>query len=234
MVPVIFLPGTLCDARVFAHQTEYLRDVVDARVLPLTVGSSVHDCATWILDNAPEAFVLVGFSQGGLVAFEIWRRAPEQVLGLALLAVNPGGTTAQQQQTWNRWRAQVMANNFDDVVMDLCLTLHPNHQALLCGFIQAMAASLGEAVLLHQLAMLESRGDSTTTLPNIICPTLLMVGQQDTVTPLSIHEMMLSHLAHAELHSIADCGHYLSLEQPDQVSRKLRTWLEQTILNGNP
>ncbi|MEM6431246.1 MAG: alpha/beta hydrolase [Deinococcota bacterium] len=229
-MPVIFLPGTLCDARVFAHQTGHLRDVADARVLPLTVGTSISACAEWVLDNAPKTFVLVGFSQGGLVAFEIWRRAPERVLGLALLAVNPGSTTAQQQQTWRRWRAHVMANTFDDVVMDLCLTLHPNHQTLLCGFIQAMAASLGEAVLLQQLAMLESREDSTTTLATITCPTLLLAGQQDTVTPLAVHKMMLNHLPRAELHSIADCGHYLSLEQPDQVSRALRDWLEQTIL----
>jgi pimeloyl-ACP methyl ester carboxylesterase len=233
MVPVIFLPGTLCDARVFAHQTHDLGDVADARVLPLTVGTSISACAEWILDNAPKAFVLVGFSQGGLVAFEIWRQAPERVLGLALLAVNPGGTTARQQQTWQHWRVQVTANNFDDMVMDLCLTLHPNHQALLCGVVQAMAASLGEAVLLHQLAMLESRQDSTATLATITCPTLLMAGQQDTVTPLTVHEMMLEQIPHAQLHRIATCGHYVSLEQPLQVSRTLRDWLEQTIIDSN-
>lgn len=222
----VFLPGTLCDERVFAHQVSALEAAGErCLVLPLQRGTTVSDCAQWVLQQAPACFNLVGFSQGAVVTFDIMRQAAERVNRLVLMAANPASSTAQQKSTWQRWREHVYQGRFDDVVQDLCQGLYYQHQDVFCDVLLAMAHNLGEAVLLQQLAILESRIDSTATLATITCPVLLMVGQHDLITPVSVHEAMLRQLPQASLSKIPVSGHYVSLEQPTQVSHHLQHWL---------
>lgn len=222
----VFLPGTLCDERVFAHQVSALEAVGErCLVLPLQVGITISDCSRWVLQQAPERFNLVGFSQGAVVAFEMMRQASERVNRLVLMAANPASSTDAQKTTWQRWRERVYQGHFADVVQDLCQGLYYQHQDVFCEVLLAMAHDLGEAVLLQQLAMLASRIDSTATLAALTCPVLLMVGQHDRITPVSVHEHMLHQLPRASLVTIPVSGHYLSLEQPTQVSRHLQHWL---------
>jgi pimeloyl-ACP methyl ester carboxylesterase len=222
----VFLPGTLCDERVFAPQVSALEVTHEAcAVLPLRVGTTVSDCARWVLTQAPARFNLVGFSQGAVVAFELMRQAPERISRLVLIAANPTSSSNSQKATWQRWRERVYQGRFDEVVQDLCQGLYYPHQDVCCDVLLAMAHNLGEAVLLQQLAMLESRIDSTTTLAHITCPVQLIVGQHDRITPVTVHEHMLHHLPHASLSKIAVSGHYVSLEQPTQVSQVLLSFL---------
>jgi len=218
----VFLPGTLCDERVFAPQVSALEATGEVcTVLPLRVGTTVSGCARWVLEQTPPNFNLVGFSQGAIVAFEIMRQAPERVNRLVLIAANPASSNDTQRDTWQRWRERVYQGRFDEVVQDLCQGLYYQHQDVFCDVLLAMAHNLGEAVFLQQLAMLESRIDSTATLAKITCPVQLIVGQHDRITSVSIHEQMLTLLPQASLSKITVSGHYVSLEQPNKVTQTL-------------
>lgn len=222
----VFLPGTLCDERVFTPQVSALEAAGEVcLVLPLRVGTTVSDCATWVLEQAPATFNLVGFSQGAVVAFEIMRQTPALVQRLVLIAANPAGSSDTQKTTWQRWRECVYHGRFEDIVQDLCQGLYYQHQDVFCDVLLMMAHNVGEAVLLQQLAMLESRIDSTATLAQITCPVQLIVGQHDRITPVSVHEQMLTFLPHASLSKINVSGHYVSLEQATKVSQILLAFL---------
>ncbi len=224
----VFLPGTLCDERVFAPQVSALEAAGEVcLVLPLRVGTTVSDCAAWVLEHTPATFNLVGFSQGAVVAFEIMRQAPERVNRLVLIAANPASSNDTQRAAWQRWRERVYQGRFDEVVQDLCQGLYYQHQDVFCDVLLAMAHNLGEAVLLQQLAMLESRIDSTATLAEITCPVQLIVGQHDRITSVSIHEQMLTLLPQASLSKITVSGHYVSLEQPGKVTQTLVAFLNR-------
>ena len=224
----VFLPGTLCDERVFAPQVSALEATGEVcLVLPLRVGTTVSDCAAWVLEHTPATFNLVGFSQGAVVAFEIMRQAPERVNRLVLIAANPASSNDTQRAAWQRWRERVYQGRFDEVVQDLCQGLYYQHQDVFCDVLLAMAHNLGEAVLLQQLAMLESRIDSTATLAEITCPVQLIVGQHDRITSVSIHEQMLTLLPQASLSKITVSGHYVSLEQPGKVTQTLVAFLNR-------
>jgi pimeloyl-ACP methyl ester carboxylesterase len=90
-----------------------------------------------------------------------------------------------------------------------------------------MAIDTGVEGFLRQHAALMARQDNRLLLPDIHCPTLVLVGRQDTLTPLELSEEMVAAIPGAHLEIIEDCGHLSTLEQPDAVNRALRHWLVQ-------
>ena len=84
-VPLLFLPGLLCDAALWRLQAEALADVADTHIADLTRDGSIQGMARRVLAEAPARFALAGLSMGGYVALEIMRQAPERVMRLALV-----------------------------------------------------------------------------------------------------------------------------------------------------
>lgn len=227
-VPLVLLPGTLCNEAVFAHQVASLAGVADTRVLPLIDGRTITACAIAILRQVPERFALVGFSQGGLVALEIMRQTPERVLKLCLLATNPRGSTAQNLESWSRWQRDAPAGAFTDIVRVHTDNVYSKTEggANARSVVEEMAVAVGVDTFLLQLEMLMSRTDSRPSLSAIGCPTLLIIGRQDRVTPLELHEEMRGLIPDAALVPVEDCGHYAPLEQPQAVSALMHYWLQ--------
>ena len=86
--PLLLLPGTACDERVFAPVVERLGDY------PVVIGDmggaqTMPDLADAILATAPPVFLLAGFSLGGICALEMIARQPQRVVGLALIDTTP-------------------------------------------------------------------------------------------------------------------------------------------------
>ena len=93
MEPLVFLPGMMCDARLFAPQVTALSREMAVTVAPITMGERVEEMASALLGVLPAKFALAGLSMGGIVAMEILRRAPTRVSRLCLIATNPMGET---------------------------------------------------------------------------------------------------------------------------------------------
>jgi len=70
-----------------------------------------------------------------------------------------------------------------------------------------------------------SRPDSSPLLAQIRCPTLVVVGRQDALTPPELSQEMASRIPGAKLEIIPDCGHLSTMEQPVAVNRAIRAWL---------
>src|SRR5271157_4431539 len=106
---VFLLPGLLCDATIWSHQSDALGDVVipDFRYV-----SSIEAMAQLVLDAAPERFAVAGHSMGGRVALEVFRMAPGRVERLALLdtGVHPraAGEEAKRQELIDLARSRGM------------------------------------------------------------------------------------------------------------------------------
>lgn len=225
--PLVLLPGTLCTEQTFRHQVAHLADLADPRVLVLTEGETAQESARWILRRAPERFALVGFSQGGVVAFEIMRWAPERVTKLCLMSTNPNAPTQAQLETWRRWSEAALAERWGEVVVDFLAGLHPARACdpWLGRAIEEMAERTGKETFLKQLKVLTSRIDSRPYLPQIACPTLLLVGRQDPLTPVALHEEMAGLIPGSVLVPIEESGHYSPMERPQAVTAALRYWL---------
>ena len=91
--PIVFLPGMMCDARIFAPQIDGLSHERAVMVAPVHLGERVEEIASTILDMTPRRFGLCGLSLGGTVAIELIRRAPDRVSRLCLMDTNPMSET---------------------------------------------------------------------------------------------------------------------------------------------
>jgi pimeloyl-ACP methyl ester carboxylesterase len=95
-IPLILLPGLLCDAALWRAQVEGLGAVAEPLVIDLTKDDTLGAMARRALAAAPPSFALAGLSMGGYVAQEIMRQAPERVAKLALLDTSARADTPEQ------------------------------------------------------------------------------------------------------------------------------------------
>ena len=175
------------------------------------------------------AFCLVGLSLGGYVAFEIMRQAPERVAGLVLMDTTARPETAEASAK-REALIELAATDLDAVTEQLLPRLsHPERMNLpaVRGVIQSMASSLGKEVFVRQQRAIMGRPDSRPTLATITCPTLVICGRDDLITPPDLATEIAEGIRHAKLRIIEQCGHLATLDQPAEVSRLLLEWIEE-------
>jgi pimeloyl-ACP methyl ester carboxylesterase len=226
--PLVLIPGTLCDGTLFAHQVAGLADLADCRVADSSVADELGAVAETVLAGVTGRFALLGLSYGGIIAFEILRRAPERVSKLVLLNTNfkqPSETTRTNQE---RWVGMACLGRFEEVTTDLLtdLMLHPDHarDPALRAAVLDMARSVGQEGFVRQVKAQLGRPDSRSDLPKITCPTLLITGREDRICPVALHEEMAALIPRSKLEVIGHCGHLSTLEQPERVTGCIRTW----------
>ena len=230
-IPLIFLPGLLCDAALWAPQCEGLADIADCRVMDMTLDDTMIGMASRVLDTAPAKFHLAGLSMGGYCALEITRVAPERVERLALLDTSSEPDTQERTDIRRQLinKAGQGDEAFAEVVEDHLQTfVHPDRLSddALMATIRGSAHNVGAAAYGRQQAAIIGRRDQRPNLAKITCPTLVMCGRQDGLTPLALHEDIQAGIPGARLHVIEDSGHLPTLERPDAVNAALRAWLE--------
>lgn len=228
---VVFLPGLLCNEQLWAAQVEGLGDIAHATVARLDAAISIEAMASSALNQSPPgAFMLVGMSMGGYVAFEIMRQQPQRVLGLALLSTSARPDTPETTEA-RRAQMRLAGEDLDGVVEQLLpKLLHPSRQndADCTRVVRSMAKSLGADVFKRQQEAIIGRPDSRPRLHEINCPTLLLCGREDPITPPEVHGEIAAAIPGAH-HIILDhCSHLSPLEQPEQVTQALRSWLTET------
>lgn len=226
--PLILLPGLLTDGVLWRHQTETLSDIAHITVGNLTHDDQLGPMARRILAAAPETFALAGLSMGGYLAFEIMRQAPDRVRRLALLDTSPLPDTAEQTARRRSLIELARKGDFKGVTQRLLpLLIHPDRirDATLTRAVMDMAGRVGRDAFIRQQTAIMNRPDSRRDLGLIHCPTLVLCGRQDGLTPPSVHADMAAALPYAALVTIEDCGHLSPLEQPHAVSAVMRYWL---------
>lgn len=227
--PLILLPGTLCDHRLWGYQVQHLADIADISIGDLTKDDTIKGMAMSILANVPEKFALAGLSLGGIVAMEVVHQAPERVTNLALFNSNPNGPKPEQIEAWEKFIVMIDEGKFSEITERFLLPnlIHKKRLAdkRLKATICDMAETVGPEAYKRQLKAVASRSDKTDKLKRIQCPTLLLVGREDAVCPVEFHKQMSHLIPNSKLVVVEDCGHLSSMEQPEVTTLYLRKWL---------
>lgn len=229
--PLIFVPGLLCDERLWSYQVEYLANITAPMVADVTGGNSVTGIARSVLKRAPERFALAGLSMGGYVALEVMRMAPERVERLALLDTSARPDAPEQTEARLELLKLAELGRFEEVLQRLLPRLvHPDRLANhdLTSTVLDMARAVGPEAFARQERAIIMRPDSREDLASIECPTLVLCGREDEITPLRLHEEIFEGIPGATLRVIDGCGHLSPLERPDEVNEAIVGWLEQT------
>ncbi|MBP2227202.1 pimeloyl-ACP methyl ester carboxylesterase [Azospirillum agricola] len=225
---LILLPGMPLDAALWDHQARHLAEVAEVRVADLTAHDSVGAMAEHVLAGAPSRFALGGLSMGGYVALEILRRAPERVERLALLDTSARPDTPEQ--TANRRDAVALARQgkYGSVMRaGLARLVHPDRLSdrSLVDSVLAQMERVGVDGYAREQNAIMNRPDSRPGLGAIRCPTLVLCGREDALTPPDLHAEMAAAIPGARLALVEQCGHLSAMEQPQAVTALMRDWL---------
>jgi len=228
-IPLVLVPGLLCNDSLWQSQMSGLRDIADSWVADHTRSATMAGVAADILADAPfKRFALAGMSMGGYIALEIWRQAPERVMRLALLGTSARADTPAQSARRRALIEMASCGRFVGVsTVLLPLLVHPDRMSdpLLVETVKTMARKIGAAGFIRQQQAVMSRADSLPDLTRIACTTLVMCGREDAMTPLDRHEEMAAGIRGAHLEIIERCGHLSPLERPAAVNLAMREWL---------
>jgi pimeloyl-ACP methyl ester carboxylesterase len=227
---LVLVPGLLCTGALWEPQIAALSDIAECMVADHTRHDTMEGIARSILAEVPERFALAGLSMGGYIAYEIVRQAPERVQRLALLDTGSRADTPERTAA----RRDLMANAEREGVGRAQQLLMPAliHKArlddkALVETVMQMAVDTGLEAFKRQEAAIIRRPDSRPLLPSIRCPTLVLVGEQDALTPPELAREIADGISGAKLEIVPECGHISTLERPEAVSRALRAWLTE-------
>ena len=229
MLPIICIPGLICSPRLYAEQVPSLWSVGPVTVAQHGYHDNVEEIARSILSTAPERFALMGLSMGGYVSFEIMRQAPERVVKLALLDTSARPDTPEQTENRRRQIETSATASMDEIADGLFPKLIHRRRwsdEHLRDLLRQMAEETGRAGFVRQQTAIMNRPDSRPTLGEIRCPTMVLVGDGDELTPVEIAAEIADGIAGARLVTVPECGHLSTLEQPKQVTAALMEWLD--------
>ncbi len=227
---LVLLPGMLNDARIWHHQSVALAQRASCHVADLTTQDSIAAMAADVLAQVPaRRFALAALSMGGYVALEIMRRAPERVTGLALFGASARPELPEMAAFREKSIARAQTDFFGVIDATANFAVHPERKAdpIFQAEVRAMMARVGAPAFTRQCRAVMARADGRPLLASIQCPTLIVCGKQDAVTPPRLSEELAQGIAGAELLILEQCGHLSPLEAPEQVSAALLRWLAQ-------
>lgn len=227
---IVFLPGLLCDERLWRDQVAGVSTFANTYVADLTQDNNITAMAARTLANAPDRFALVGLSMGGYVAFEIMRQAPDRVTNLVLFDTSAAPDTperrAQRQDGINALKVGKFAGVTSKLIPQLI------HKSRINGpvaqDVREMAERVGADAYIRQQEAIMARQDSRPTLSQIKIPTLVAVGDSDVLTPLSDALQIHHGINGSYLHVFKDCGHLPVLEMPEESTAVLCRWFCRT------
>jgi pimeloyl-ACP methyl ester carboxylesterase len=203
-----------------------LRLKVEDGAPPLTVDDYAADVSALMdalkLDDA----VIGGLSMGGYVAFALFRQAPARFAAMILADTRSQADTPQAREARLQLRALLAARG-PSAVADQMLPklLSPSAAPETVAAARQMIESADPAAIDAAIGALMARPDSTPDLPRMTRGTLVIVGEDDAITPAADARAMQNAIPRSTLTVIPGAGHLSNLERPDIFSRALGDFL---------
>lgn len=235
--PLVFVHGAAEDGRVWQPQLASLTNEFTvvawdepgagrSSAVPADFGLPDYaNCLAALIDAvALGPAHVAGLSWGGTVVLELYRHHPRLVATLILIGAYAGwkGSLPEEEVRARvdgmRQMVAVPAEVFDPTLPGLFAGDPP---AAFVPLLEEMAADVRPDRLRHEV-LLMAEADQRDLLPQITVPTLLIWGEQDARSPISVARQLEQAIPDSILVVIPDCGHVSNLEQPERVNEAVR------------
>lgn len=230
-LPLVLLPGTLCDARIWQGVISDLDQTIEVLTPTYAAGATMAEVVSDLLTELPDRFALAGFSLGGLAALELLSQSPDSVDRLALLSSHAHAETNQGAE--RRWQQVEHAkeHGLECLVSQQFIPAglsadHPGYGKN-AELIRQMANSATLNDFERQTLMATSRNDQHRTLAAFKRSTLIIASTQDQMCAPEKPSSAAESIPAARVLWLEGTGHYITLEQAQVVAAAMATWLEE-------
>jgi 3-oxoadipate enol-lactonase len=227
MHPILWIHGFPLTSAIFEKQLvlEGLQHV--APELPGDA-ISVDDYARYVVEELDrrsiERATLAGFSMGGYVSFAAWRLCRERIAGLILIDTRETADTEEGRkgrfESIEKIKAQGTAPIIETMLPKM---LTKNAPAEMRDRVRKIMESVSAESAIAALRAMAARPDSSELLSTIDVPTLIVVGEEDTITPVADAERMASKIRGARLVKIPNAAHMSNYEQAEIFNAAFRS-----------
>jgi 3-oxoadipate enol-lactonase len=196
---------------------------------PRTIDDYARDVAALLDALLIDDAVIGGLSMGAYVTFALWRHAPSVFSGMILADTRPQADTPDARAGRARMRELLAREGVgaigERMIPKLLSARTLEERPEIVQRVRAIVESNEPRVLDAALDAMMTRPDSTSDLARVSCATLVIVGEQDAVTPPGEADAMHRAIPRSVLVTLAGAGHLSNLEQPDAFSRALADFL---------
>jgi pimeloyl-ACP methyl ester carboxylesterase len=252
-IPLLFIHGYPLSRALWKPQLEGLSDI--ARVIapdlrghgnstsaissggdysPYSMEMLADDCAQ-LLDalEIDQPIILCGLSMGGYVSFAFYRKYPHRVAGLILAATRAIADSPAVKENRRKAIDRIKLAGTDPILESMLpIVISPSSKAgnpEMIEYVREMMQSVSVEGMIGDLLGMIERSDSTPLLTEINVPTIILVGNEDQIIPISEAEGMHASIAGSKLAILPRAGHLLNLEQPDLFNDVVRDYLLTSI-----
>ncbi|MFD0149083.1 alpha/beta fold hydrolase [Streptomyces sp. NPDC055721] len=193
------------------------------------LGDFAEDLVDLLDDLGIEEAVVAGLSMGGQIAMELHRRHPERVRGLVLADTFPAAETEEGKAARNAMADRLLdegMQGYADEVLDRMVAPYNTHAAPHVHRMMCATDPVGAAAALRGRA---ERPDYRESLTTVAVPALVVVGRDDTYTPVEDAEEMHALLPDSTLAVIERAAHLPNLERPEEFDAVLDSYLRSLV-----
>lgn len=240
--PLVLLHGFPLDSRMWEAQRADLSS--RARVItpdlpgfgkssppaPFTIESMADDIHVFLQAIGALPCILGGLSMGGYVALNYVLKYPSDLRGLILVDTRSEAENEQGKQGRQKMIDLVRASGpkavADQMQPKMLSRDTVEHRPAQVRILRQMMEACPAKTIEYALAAMRNRRDVSGDLSSIKVPTLILVGDADSITPPSMAEAMQQKISGSQRLIIQGAGHMSPLEQPAQVNRAIRNFLD--------
>ncbi len=230
MKHLVLIPAMGCDGRLYTQLAQSLSSQINVHVI-VADKADLKACAEQLLALSPQKFIVLGTSFGGRTALELALTAPHRVDGFVVIGAGAG--PAADPVAGRQRSVRLRGGEFENVVAemaDMVSHLPGPHGPRSRDMFIDMAHGQGSEFMARQSDALAGRLDLWGRLGDIICPSLMLWGEHDQFSLAREGLRMSTLIPNARYVEIADCGHFPSLEAPEETADILLHWLQDTRL----
>jgi len=239
---IIFIHGFPFNHQCWNSQVEHFKPLLNVHTPDLRGhGKSASPPGPWMIhhfaddlllfmnENKIEKAVICGLSMGGYVALHFVIEFPERVSALVLCDTRADADSNEAKDKRYVALKRVAENDYERFVSEFCLLALSKSsrydEGQLKAQIESIALQNDPKNMALAIGALASRRDSQPYLDKIKCPVLVLVGEEDEITPPEINEAISKKISGCMFHKIEKAGHLSNMEQPETFNRYVEEFI---------
>lgn len=235
--PIVFIHGLLDDSSVWNAQIELF--TANYRVITYdlrghgrsdkpkgnySIQTLADDLYALMNELNLEKAMIVGHSEGGMVAILFTLDHPDKVSKLVL--VSSGAKASLLQGLFSRLKSILPYGTFVKMVTG---TKYRKPSEQVTERAMEIAMNVPKHVMNEYWNALTGNYDVKRSLYRIETPTLIIAGEKDTLIPLSRSKLLIKGIEGSELRTIPECGHMVMIEKPGELNEILQEFIDRNM-----